>query len=606
MKELKKILTYIIPYSFQAGLNIFFNVLSVIFSLFSVVMIMPFLGILFKNQNLITEVKDFQFNLESAQYHFNFYISKIIINEGEAKALLYVSLFMILMTFCKTGFRYLALFFMADIRNNVIKDLRNNVFYKILKLPLSYYSSKKKGDIIARMTVDVQEVEMSIISSMEMILRDPLTIIIYMFALIFMSFKLTLFVFILLPLSGIIIGRIGKNLRKVSDITQKKFGILIFLIEETLTGLRIIKAFNAEKKVKNRFSYENESYTNVMIRMFRRRYLASPMSEFMGTIVLLILMYYGASLVLGNDENLVAQELITYLATFFLIIAPVKSFSTTYYNVQKGLASIDRINYILNADTNIKEKTNAKNINDFCENIFYKDLSFSYTDKIILNNINLKIEKGKTIAIVGQSGSGKSTLVDLLPRFYDVSKGDILIDGFSVKDYKITDLRNLIGNVNQESILFNDTIYNNIAFGLENAKKEEVIEAAKVANAHNFIIETENSYETNIGDRGTKLSGGQRQRISIARAVLKNPPILILDEATSSLDTESERLVQEALINLMKNRTSIVIAHRLSTVVHADEICVLKEGKIIERGKHKDLLKINGMYKKLHNLQLFS
>ncbi len=606
MKELKKILTYIIPYSFQAGLNIFFNVLSVIFSLFSVAMIMPFLGILFKNQNLIKEVKDFQFNLESAHEHFNFYISKIIINEGEAKALLYVSLFMILMTFCKTGFRYLALFFMADIRNNVIKDLRNNVFYKILKLPLSYYSSKKKGDIIARMTVDVQEVEMSIISSMEMILRDPLTIIIYMFALIFMSFKLTLFVFILLPLSGIIIGRIGKNLRKVSDITQKKFGILIFLIEETLTGLRIIKAFNAEKKVKNRFSYENESYTNVMIRMFRRRYLASPMSEFMGTIVLLILMYYGASLVLGNDENLVAQELITYLATFFLIIAPVKSFSTTYYNVQKGLASIDRINYILNADTNIKEKTNAKNINDFCENIFYKDLSFSYTDKIILNNINLKIEKGKTIAIVGQSGSGKSTLVDLLPRFYDVSKGDILIDGFSVKDYKITDLRNLIGNVNQESILFNDTIYNNIAFGLENAKKEEVIEAAKVANAHNFIIETENSYETNIGDRGTKLSGGQRQRISIARAVLKNPPILILDEATSSLDTESERLVQEALTNLMKNRTSIVIAHRLSTVVHADEICVLKEGEIIERGKHKDLLKINGMYKKLHNLQLFS
>ena len=456
------------------------------------------------------------------------------------------------------------------------------------------------------MTSDVQEIEWSIISSLEMIFRDPVSIVIYLGALFFMSTNLTLFVIVLLPLSGIIIGRLGKKLRKKSFIAQTKMGFLLSIIEETLGGLRIIKAFNAETKTSDKFYTENNSYTRVMTSMLRRRDLASPLSEFLGTAVMVIIMWYGSSIVLTDKSALTSQEFIGYLMLFYLLIAPVKSFSTALYNIQKGMASADRIDAILLSKQEIKEKSNAKSIKDFSSSIEYKNVTFSYIKDKVLKDINIKIEKGKKIALVGQSGSGKSTLVDLLPRFYDVSKGDILIDDLSVKDYKIFDLRNLMGNVNQESILFNDTVFNNIAFGVDNATQEQVIDAAKVANAHEFIEKMPEKYQTNIGDRGSKLSGGQRQRISIARAVLKNPPIMILDEATSALDTESERLVQDALENLMKNRTSIVIAHRLSTVVNVDEIYVLQDGVIIEKGKHNDLIKIDGAYKRLYELQSFS
>jgi len=530
----------------------------------------------------------------------------MILDKGPAATLFFVSILIVLMTFFKTFFKYMAMYFLSPIRNGVVRDIRNSIYTKTLNLPLSYFSDERKGDIISRMTSDVQEIEWSIMSSLEMIFRDPISIIVYLGALFFMSTKLTLFVLVLLPLSGLIIGQLGKKLRKKSFLAQTKMGYLLSIIEETLGGLRIIKAFNAETKIADKFYKENNSYTRVMTSMLRRRDLASPLSEFLGTAVMVVIMWYGSSLVLADKSALTSQEFIGYLMLFYLLIAPVKSFSSAFYNIQKGMASADRIDGILLSKQEIKEKKNAKSIEDFSSSIEYKNVTFSYIKDTVLKDINIKIEKGKKIALVGQSGSGKSTLVDLLPRFYDISKGDILIDGISVKDYKILDLRNLMGNVNQESILFNDTVFNNIAFGVENATQEQVVEAAKVANAHEFIAKMPEAYQTNIGDRGSKLSGGQRQRISIARAVLKNPPIMILDEATSALDTESERLVQDALENLMRNRTSIVIAHRLSTVVNVDEIYVLQDGVIIEKGKHKDLIKIDGAYKRLYELQSFS
>ena len=569
-------------------------------------MAIPFLGILFKNESLVNSVEPFTYSVASIKEHFYYYLSQMIVERGPAMALFFVSIIIVIMTFFKTFFKYMAMYFLSPIRNGVIRDIRNSIYTKTLNLPLSYFSEERKGDIISRMTSDVQEIEWSIISSLEMIFRDPISIIVYLGALFFMSTNLTLFVLILLPLSGIIIGQLGKKLRKKSFIAQTKMGFLLSIIEETLGGLRIIKAFNAETKTSDKFYKENNYYTRVMTSMLRRRDLASPLSEFLGTAVMVVIMWYGSSLVLGDKSALTSQEFIGYLMLFYLLIAPVKSFSSAFYNIQKGMASADRIDSILLSKQEIKEKNNAKSINDFSSSIEYKNVTFSYIKDIVLKDINIKIEKGQKIALVGQSGSGKSTLVDLLPRFYDVSKGDILIDGLSVKDYKVFDLRNLMGNVNQESILFNDTVFNNIAFGVENASQEQIVEAAKVANAHEFIEKMPEGYQTNIGDRGSKLSGGQRQRISIARAVLKNPPIMILDEATSALDTESERLVQDALENLMKNRTSIVIAHRLSTVVNVDEIYVLKDGVIIEKGKHNDLIKIDGAYKRLYELQSFS
>lgn len=605
MNKFTTILRYIIPYKFYAIANVVLNLLSVIFSLFSFTMAIPFLGILFDNQKLINNPVEFNFSVESIQHNFNYFISQIIVEEGKSQALFYVSILMMIMVFFKTIFWYLANFSMATLRSRMIRDIRNSIYLKVLKLPLGFFSNERKGDVMSRMTTDVQEIEGSVVSSLNSLFKEPITVLVYIATLIFMSPSLTIFVFILLPFTGLIIGKVGRNLRKKSHMAQTQMGQLIATIEETLSGLRIIKAFNSEKRKEKQFLEENEVYTNIIVKMWRRRYMASPLSEFLGTAVIVLVMWYGASLVLDNQSELTSQAFIGYLIVFSQIISPAKKFADSYFNIQKGMASANRISQITEAEIVITEKENPVKIEGFNKTIEYKNVGFKYDTEYVLKDINLKIEKGKNIALVGQSGSGKSTLVDLLPRFYDITEGKLEIDGIEIQDLKIVDLRHLMGNVNQEPILFNDTIFNNIAFGVENATQEEVEQAAKVANAHEFIMETEGGYQTNIGDRGSKLSGGQRQRLSIARAVLKNPPIMILDEATSALDTESERLVQDALNNLMKNRTSVVIAHRLSTVIHADEICVMHEGKIVERGRHEELLKQNGYYKRLHDVQMF-
>ena len=587
-------------------MNIFLNLFSAIFALFSVTMAIPFLGILFRNEPAVTSVGEFEFTLDSVREYFSFYVSQMIENQGPIHTMIYLSLLIIAMSFFKNLFHFLAMYYLAPIRNGVVKDIRNQIYDKVMVLPLGYFSETRKGDVIARMTGDVQEIETSIVSSLEMLFRDPIQVVIYLYFLFYMSTSLTLFVMVLLPISGFVIGRLGRTLKQTSLKGQKKMGVLLSMIEETLGGLRIIKAFNAENRMRDRFRGINDLYTRIMVRMQRRRSLASPVSEFLGTTVMIIIMVYGASLVLADAGDLNPEEFIGYLMLFYLIIAPSKSFSSAMYNVQKGLASVDRVQEVLEASNRIKDKPDARPIKRFQDSIQFKNVSFSYDHVEVLRDISLVIEKGRTIALVGQSGSGKSTMADLLPRFYDVQKGDILLDGASLKDYKIKDIRALMGNVNQDPILFNDTFFNNIAFGVENASEKEVIQAARVANAHDFIVASRHGYYTMIGDRGSKLSGGQRQRISIARAVLKNPPIMILDEATSALDTESERLVQDALFNLMKKRTSLVIAHRLSTIQFADEICVLHEGRIVERGKHGTLLALNGYYRKLHDMQFFS
>jgi ATP-binding cassette, subfamily B, bacterial MsbA len=587
-------------------MNVFMNLLSAIFALFSVTMAIPFLGILFQNEPAVTTVGDFEYSMSSVREHFNYYISNMISTRGATHALIFLSLLIITMSFFKNLFHYLAMYYLAPIRNGVVQDIRNHIYDKVMVLPLSYFSETRKGDVISRMTGDVQEIETSVVSSLEMVFRDPFQILIYLGALFYMSTSLTLFVLVLLPVSGYIIGRLGRTLKQTSMKGQKKMGVLLSMIEETLGGLRIIKAFNAENRMKDRFRFTNSQYTKIMVRMQRRRALASPVSEFLGTAVMIIVMVYGASLVLAEAGDLNSQEFIGYLMLFYLIIAPSKSFTSAMYNIQKGMASVDRVQEVMGATNNIMDSAGALPIENFSGSIEYRNVYFSYDHFEVLKDINLVIEKGRNIALVGQSGSGKSTLADLLPRFYDVVRGEILIDGRSIKGYRLKDLRGLMGNVNQDPILFNDTFFNNIAFGVEGATEETVIEAAKVANAHDFIVSSKHGYYTKIGDRGSKLSGGQRQRISIARAVLKNPPIMILDEATSALDTESERLVQEALFKLMKSRTSLVIAHRLSTIQFADEICVMHEGKIVERGKHGYLLELNGYYRKLHDMQAFS
>ncbi len=603
MKKFIHLFSYVKIYWVKASLNAFFNLLGSIFGLFSLTMAIPFLGVLFGTQEPVRNVLPLTFSVESIQHNFNYFLTKQIDVHGPTAALLLVSIIVIITSLLKNLCIFLANYFMATIRNEVIQDIRNKLYNKILKLPLSYFSNERKGDILSRMSSDVQEVEWSIMSSLEMIFRDPLTMLIYFFTLFFMSSKLTLFVLILLPVSALIIGRVGKSLRKNSKQGQRRMGTLLSVVEETLSGLRIIKGFNGESEMNNRFVGMNNFYTRLMIKIFRRRYLASPLSELMGTIVLVIMMYYGGSLVLTNQSELSSQAFIAYLILFSQLINPAKQFSQAYYNLQKGMASLDRIETVINADEVIYEKPNAISINEFQSHIEFKNVSFKYENEFVVKNVNLKIEKGKTIAFVGPSGAGKSTLADLLPRFFDVTEGDILIDGISIKDCKISDLRSLMGIVTQQPILFNDTFYNNIAFGAINTTEEKVKEACIVANAYDFIKAYPNHLYTNIGDSGNKLSGGQKQRISIARAVLKNPPILILDEATSSLDTESERLVQDALTKLMNNRTSIVIAHRLSTIINADEIFVINNGEIIERGTHSQLIASNGLYKKLHDIQ---
>jgi len=606
MTKFSSILKYLKPYIPKVSISLTFNLLSVLFSLFSLTMLIPVLQILFDQQPLITSHPPLHLDIKSIAVNFNFVISQIILANGKVSALVFVCIVVIVLYFLKDLFQYMGVYFLAPVRTGVVKDLRNSIFSKILRLPLGYYSDERKGDIISRITSDVSEIESSIIRSLDLFFREPIMIIVYLASLIIMSPGLTLFVLILLPVSGLVIGRIGRSLRRNSLKVQRQMGFLLSIVEETLGGLRVIKAFTAENKTEKKFTDTNKVYTRLMIKNWRRRDLATPLSEFLGIAIMVVVVWYGGSLVLGMKSNLSSAQFIAYVAIFSQIINPAKQFTTAYYSVVKGMASVDRVNYILNTENNIKEKAKAKPIKEFKQGIEFRNVSFRYNTDYVLRNINLVIEKGKTVALVGQSGSGKTTLADLLPRFYDIEEGDILIDGVSIKDYKISDLRSIMGNVNQEPILFNDTFYNNIAFGVETSTEQQVIQAAKVANAHDFIMSTADGYQSGIGDRGSKLSGGQRQRISIARAILKNPPIMILDEATSSLDSESEKLVQDALYKLMESRTSLIIAHRLSTIQHADEICVLYQGEIVERGKHHELLKKNGAYKKLYDIQMFA
>ena len=605
MKRFLSIVGYVKPYWFFAVLNILFNILSAFFALFSFVMAIPFLRILFNTQEMVSNAVPFAMNMEALQHNFNFFLSRIIMDKGATSALLLVSGLVVVMAMLKTGFKFLANYYITPVRVGVVRDIRNKVYKKILRLPMSYFSESRKGDVMSRVGMDVNEIELSVMSSLEMVFRDPITIIIFLVYMFVINYQLTLFALVLLPVSGIFIGRIGKNLRKSSMRLQTQQGTLLSILEETLSGMRIVKAFNGEKKITGKFTEINEAYTDTITQVYRRRFLASPLSEFLGTMVMMVLMYIGGMIVLNQSGSLSSEAFIAYLIIFSQIITPAKAFSTGYYNIQKGMAAFERVEDILFTKVRIKDRENAVPVSTFESAIEYSDVSFSYDTEPVLKNINLNIEKGKTIAVVGKSGSGKSTLVDLLPRFIDPVSGTILINGQSIQEFKIADLRNLMGIVSQQSILFNDTFFNNIAFGLDQVKEEDVITAAKIANAHDFIMETSHGYQTNVGDAGSKMSGGQRQRISIARALLKNPPILILDEATSSLDTESEKYVQEAIEHLMKNRTSIVIAHRLSTVKHADEICVLEQGRVVERGNHKGLLEYEGLYAKYHMLQMF-
>jgi len=605
MKNLFQVLKYIRSYPGYAALNVLFNVLSVVFSLFSLTMIIPFLQLLFDKTKLVYTAPVFAWNTDALVGYFNFYISQIIIEKGEINTLMFISVMVVVLFLLKNLTRYLAMFFLAPLRNGVVQDIRNDIYKRILVLPLAYFSEQRKGDIISRITNDVSNIEWSIMQSLEMIFREPLTIIVFLVTLIVISPTLTLFVVILLPITGILIALIGKSLRRSSAKSQKKLGEILSIVEETISGLRIIKGFNAIDVTDEKFREQNSILTRVMNRLYRKRDLASPMSEFLSTLVLVVILWFGGKLVLSETATLDATVFIFYIVVFSQLIVPFKAITTAYYNVEKGAASAERIQELIDAEEVITEKKGALKKTDFKEGLEYIDVGFRYAQEPVLKNIDLKISKGRMIALVGASGSGKSTLVDLLPRFYDCTGGEILIDGLPIKDYRIDHLRGLMGIVTQETILFNDSVFNNIAFGMNYADPEDVIKAAKIANAHEFIEKMPDGYQTNIGDRGAKLSGGQRQRISIARAVLKNPPIMILDEATSALDTESERLVQDALFKLMQNRTSVVIAHRLSTIQNADEIIVLDEGEIVERGTHGELIGREGVYKKLCDMQSF-
>ena len=606
INKFNRVLAYVKPYWGSVTMNIVFVVLSTIFSLFSFSMIVPFLNLLFNPDNLITVKPEFSLSSDALLETMNYYISAIIIAKGQKMALLFICAMLVFAFFLRNLTTYMASYYMASVRVNSIKDMRAAVYNKILVLPLSFYSRQKKGDIMARITTDLQEIEVSIMNYLDVFIKSPITIIAYFAYMLGVSWELTLFVLCVLPIGGIVIGKIGKSLKKDSKEGQTRLENIIANIEETISGLRIIKAFNAIDYTNEKFEEQNEGYSKLLKSVHRKRDLSSPMSELLSAVVISIVLWFGSTLILSGSASITAANFIAYIIVFSQIIPPAKSFSHGFYNLQKGMASAERVFEILDADEVIFEKDNAKHIAEFKDSIKYNNVVFRYGKDDVLKNINLNIEKGKMIALVGESGGGKSTMVDLLPRFYDVCEGSITIDGTDIRDYKINDLRALMGIVSQESILFNDTVHNNIAFGMKNATREDVIEAAKVANAHDFIMQLENGYDTYIGDRGMNLSGGQRQRLSIARAVLKNPPILILDEATSSLDTESEKLVQDALSKIMSNRTSVVIAHRLSTIQNADDIVVLAKGHIVEQGKHDELIAKNGVYKRLTDLQSFN
>ncbi|MEN8228401.1 MAG: ABC transporter transmembrane domain-containing protein [Bacteroidota bacterium] len=607
MRRFFRLLNYLLPYKWYVTQNIVYNILGAFFALFSFAMVIPFLRVLFENQTTVFEPMEFELSTDYFMHTLNLHMARIMENRGEAGALLLVSILVVGFSLLKNAFLFGANFVLAPIRAYVVRDIRNEIYRKVLKLPLSYYTEARKGDVIARISSDVQEIETSIMSSLQMLFRDPITIIIYLVFLFSINFKLTLFVLVILPVAGILIGRISRSLRKTSFKGQQRLGEMLALLEETLTGLRIIKAFNGEEKMKEKFFNTNNRFALLFQKVIRRRYLASPFSEFMGTIVLMMIMAYGGSLVISGAGKLTGESLILFMIIFSQVIPPAKNFTNAWFNIQKGMASVDRVDQLLLAENKIEEKPNAVEAGLFTDSIEYRNVSFKYHKEYVLRDISFSIKKGQSIALVGKSGSGKSTLVDLLPRFMDVTEGEIFIDGIAVRDYRIKSLRTLMGIVSQQSILFNDSFRNNIAFGTNGGTTEEqVTSAAKVANAHEFITETEKGYEAGVGEGGGKLSGGQKQRISIARAVMANPPILILDEATSALDTESERLVQDAIIKLMKNRTSIVIAHRLSTIKHADLILVIDEGRIVERGTHDELIiHKEGLYSKLHAMQMF-
>lgn len=608
MKDFLKILRrFVPPYKYYLILNILFNILAAVLTIFSFAVIIPILEILFKiNEQTYVYMEWGSASMkEVAVNNFNYFFSRMIELHGAGFTLLILGVLLIVMTFLKTGVSYLSSYFMIPIRSGVVRDIRNFVYQKIVGLPIGFFTNERKGDVIARMTGDVAEIENSIMASLDMIFKNPIMIIVCLATMLTISWELTLFVLLLLPSAGYIMGKVGKKLKRKSLEGQNQWGVLMSIIEETLSGLRIIKAFNAENKMIGRFGTNNQRFFRLTNRISRRQALAHPMSEFLGTVTIAIVLWFGGSLILSGNSTISAASFIYYLVIFYSIINPAKDLSKAAYSIQKGLASMERVDLILSAENPIKSPKNPKSLDKVRKGIEYRDVSFKYNTEWVVRHVNLTIKRGETVALVGQSGSGKSTMADLLPRFYDVDDGGIYIDDINVKELNVCDLRGLMGNVNQEAILFNDTFYNNITFGVESATMEQVIEAAKIANAHEFIMATEQGYDTNIGDRGSRLSGGQRQRISIARAILKNPAILILDEATSALDTESERLVQEALENLMRNRTTLVIAHRLSTIKDADLICVMHEGRIVEQGQHNELIALNGYYKKLVDMQKF-
>ncbi|WP_405606070.1 ABC transporter ATP-binding protein [Polaribacter sp. Asnod1-A03] len=609
MTYFKDIIKFAKPYQKFAWLNVFFNILYAIFNVLSVLGFIPVLGILFGKEEKVHQKPVYE-GISSiydyVQGSINYSVTNMLETGGIDKALLFICILSFSLFFFKNLFRYLASYVLAYLRNGVVRDVRDKLYHKILELPIAYFSEKKKGDTIARLTADVKEVETTFLTSLETIVREPLTIIFTLISMFAISVKLTLFVFILLPVSGFIISSISKKLKANSLLAQQETGNFLSFIEETLTGLRVIKGFNAEEKIESKFNDSTNKYSNLMTKVIHRKSLASPMSEFLGVTTIISILWYGGKLVLGENSDMKPQEFFGYIGLFYLVLSPVKAIASTFSEIQKGDASAERIMEILNTENDIKDKPNAIVKDNFKNEIEFKNISFKYKDDYVLNNFSLTVNKGETVALVGQSGSGKSTLANLITRFYDVNKGEVSIDGENIKDITKKSLRGLMGIVTQDSILFNDTIANNIKLGTESATEEAILEASEIANANEFIQNLPEKFNTNIGDSGNTLSGGQKQRLSIARAVLKNPPIMILDEATSALDTESEQLVQVALEKMMQNRTSLVIAHRLSTIQKADKIVVMKKGKIVEQGKHEDLLAKKGEYYKLVSMQSLS
>jgi ATP-binding cassette, subfamily B, bacterial MsbA len=604
MKKIRLLLKYIAPYKWSALRNILFNLISAVFALFSFTLIIPFINILFKPAEIVQSPGVFRLTFDYLNHFSKYFFASLIEKNGAAGALLIVSIIFVAASLLKNAFIFLANNSMAYIRASTVRDLRKKMYQKILRLPLSYFTDSRKGDLMTRISNDVQEIEVSVMSSLTMLFRDPITIVIFVIYLFLKSYQLTLFALVLLPMSGWLIGRVSRTLRSSSFVGQQRLGRLLSVVEETLSGLRIIKGFNAEDRMKDQFGEINDQYSKIIKRVFRKQYLASPLSEVLSSMVVIVLLYIGGLLALHGSGHMSSENLIAFVVVFSQIIQPVKNITTAWFSIEKGMGSIDRIDQVLNAEETITEKPNAIPITGFNDSIEFRGVWYAYNSEPVLKNINLKIKKGETVAIVGKSGAGKSTLADLIPRFIDPDKGSILIDDIDVCDLKLSDLRSLMGIVSQHPILFNTTFTENIAFGADIPDRIKVENAARIANAHEFITETESGYENSVGESGNKLSGGQRQRISIARAIMANPPILILDEATSALDTESERLVQDAILKLMENRTSIIIAHRLSTIQRADQIVVIDDGMIVESGTHAELVnKKDGFYAKLHSFQ---